>query len=498
MKLARHALAIAVGLYAASASASAPAPTAPQLPDFVYQGRLEQEGYPANGNYDLTFSLWDAPTGGNRVGNVISEPAYPVQNGLFSVSLAFPGAFTGTQLYLEVAVNGVALPRQPVATAPVAQHALNGVVGPTGATGPVGAQGPTGATGAAGTIGPQGPTGATGAAGPTGVTGPTGAQGIQGVTGATGATGSTGVTGPAGAQGIQGIQGVTGATGVTGVTGPVGATGPTGAQGIQGIQGATGVVGPTGATGAQGPQGSQGVQGPTGTTGTTGTTGPTGPTGPTGQQGVQGAQGPAGATGPTGVTGATGATGSQGVQGPTGATGATGPAGPTGVTGTTGATGATGASGSAKFVARINGTLSTSLPRPLYATNAGGYGANIDFVSTQGYVVALTQDGLVAGITTAYYQSNDCSGPALLTTAFVRPGVIASSGNARTMYYVPKTGATVLTDPVRNSRSTGAIVCDSTTSALTGQYYSAPVNNPAVTGIDTIVTPAMVGIDYVP
>lgn len=103
---------------------------APQIPDFVYQGRLEQDGAPANGAFDLTFTLYDAAEGGNAVGVAIEEPGYPVTDGLFSVSLAFPGAFTGEQLYLEVAVEGTPmLPRQAVATAPVSQFTLSGGIG---------------------------------------------------------------------------------------------------------------------------------------------------------------------------------------------------------------------------------------------------------------------------------------------------------------------------------------------------------------------------------
>lgn len=106
---------------------------APQLPDFVYQGRLQQNGAPANGNFDLTFALFDAPSGGNQVGATISEAAYPVDDGIFSISLNFPGAFTGTQLYLEVSVAGTPmLPRQPVATTPVSQFTLTGTTGPAG------------------------------------------------------------------------------------------------------------------------------------------------------------------------------------------------------------------------------------------------------------------------------------------------------------------------------------------------------------------------------
>jgi hypothetical protein len=113
--------------------ATTPAFAAPQLPDFVYQGRLQQNGAPANGNFDLSFALYDAPSGGNQVGVAIDETDYPVDDGVFSISLGFPGAFTGTQLYLQVSVEGTPmLPRQPVATTPVAQFTLSGTTGPAG------------------------------------------------------------------------------------------------------------------------------------------------------------------------------------------------------------------------------------------------------------------------------------------------------------------------------------------------------------------------------
>jgi hypothetical protein len=117
----------------ALAAATAPAIADPQLPDFVYQGRLQQDGVPANGNFDLSFALYDAPSDGNQVGATIDEADYPIDDGVFSLSLSFPGAFTGTQLYLEVSVEGTPmLPRQPVATTPVAQFTLSGTTGPAG------------------------------------------------------------------------------------------------------------------------------------------------------------------------------------------------------------------------------------------------------------------------------------------------------------------------------------------------------------------------------
>lgn len=107
-----------------------PALAAPQLPDFTYQGHLTQSGAPANGNFNLAFALFDDSVAGNQVGATINEPAFPVSDGLFTVSLAFPGAFTGNQLWLQVSVNGLPLlPRQAVSSTPVAQFALNGSIG---------------------------------------------------------------------------------------------------------------------------------------------------------------------------------------------------------------------------------------------------------------------------------------------------------------------------------------------------------------------------------
>ena len=127
VRQASEALLIALALAGTTAFAE------PQLPDFVYQGRLQQNGAPANGTFDLSFALYDAENGGNQVGTAIDEADFPVDDGLFSISLAFPGAFSGTQLYLQVSVDGVPmLPRQPIATTPVAQFTLSGTTGPAG------------------------------------------------------------------------------------------------------------------------------------------------------------------------------------------------------------------------------------------------------------------------------------------------------------------------------------------------------------------------------
>lgn len=125
---------LAAALFCLLSSGAALAQSTPQLPDFTYQGRLQQSGAPANGNFDLSFALFDQASGGNQVGVTVSQLDFPVTDGIFSVSLSFPGAFTGTQLYLQVTVEGTPLlPRQAVSTAPVAQFTLSGSInGPAG------------------------------------------------------------------------------------------------------------------------------------------------------------------------------------------------------------------------------------------------------------------------------------------------------------------------------------------------------------------------------
>ena len=168
-------LLLALGLSTTSIQAQM-VPGDAQLPDFTYQGKLERNGAPAHGDFDIEFSLWDAASGGTRVAGPDLIEDVPVVHGVFSVPLVFPEAFTGQQRYLQVTINGTTLPRQPVSTTPVAQWALNGIEGPMGPQGPAGADGVDGA---------QGPQGEAGAQGPAGADGLPGAQGPQGPAGAT-------------------------------------------------------------------------------------------------------------------------------------------------------------------------------------------------------------------------------------------------------------------------------------------------------------------------
>ena len=106
--------------------ASGPAFADAQIEDFSYQGHLDMNGAPANGAFPMIFSLFDAASGGNLVGTPRGGTVN-VSGGTFAVPLGYPGAFNGTQMYLQISVNGQVLPgRQPILAAPVAQFSLNG------------------------------------------------------------------------------------------------------------------------------------------------------------------------------------------------------------------------------------------------------------------------------------------------------------------------------------------------------------------------------------
>jgi len=105
---------------------------APLGRDFTYQGRLNNGSSPANGSYDLMFTLYDSASGPTVVNLPLTNSATAVSNGLFTVTLDFgPGAFTGDARWLEVAVRATGSPgdfvtlnpRQPLTATPYARYA---------------------------------------------------------------------------------------------------------------------------------------------------------------------------------------------------------------------------------------------------------------------------------------------------------------------------------------------------------------------------------------
>jgi hypothetical protein len=139
-------------------SAGTPSPSGPARPagaanaaplsqtgsGFTYQGRLKNGGNPANGQYDLQFTLYDTPTGGTQVGTPITITNQTVADGLFTVTLDFGGVFQGDARWLDIAVRSTGggsfsplSPRQALTASPYALGLVPGAV-VNGATGPGG------------------------------------------------------------------------------------------------------------------------------------------------------------------------------------------------------------------------------------------------------------------------------------------------------------------------------------------------------------------------
>ena len=75
---------------------------------FTYSGQLFDNGAPANGLYDMEFTLHSSETGNSPVGNPSTVPVHNVNvvNGLFTAVLDFgPDAFTGDPRWLQVSVG---------------------------------------------------------------------------------------------------------------------------------------------------------------------------------------------------------------------------------------------------------------------------------------------------------------------------------------------------------------------------------------------------------
>ncbi|MGD9790004.1 MAG: tail fiber domain-containing protein [Phycisphaerales bacterium] len=72
----------------------------------TYQGRLDFDGSPANGNFDIQYSLWTHPTstlGGDRVSGTPTVSNVPVANGLFSIQLdGLASELFDRELWLEI------------------------------------------------------------------------------------------------------------------------------------------------------------------------------------------------------------------------------------------------------------------------------------------------------------------------------------------------------------------------------------------------------------
>jgi hypothetical protein len=91
---------------------------------FTYQGKLNDGGNPANGAYNLSFTLFSALTGGSQAGPVVAK-AVSITNGYFTTELDFGAVFTGSDRWIEIKVGSTILtPRQKINPAPYAQYAF--------------------------------------------------------------------------------------------------------------------------------------------------------------------------------------------------------------------------------------------------------------------------------------------------------------------------------------------------------------------------------------
>lgn len=104
---------------------------------FTYQGRLQSNGAPINGLYDLRFKLFLDALGNNQAGGTLLTNGFPVTNGLFMVALDFgAGVFNSSNYWLGISVktNGAAAyvdltPLQALTPVPYAVYAENAVNG---------------------------------------------------------------------------------------------------------------------------------------------------------------------------------------------------------------------------------------------------------------------------------------------------------------------------------------------------------------------------------
>jgi formylglycine-generating enzyme required for sulfatase activity len=109
---------------------------------FTYQGQLNDGGCPANGSYDLTFTLFNANTNGVAIAGPVTNSAVLVTNGLFTVTIDFgAGVFNGQTNWLQIGVetNGggsftTLTPLQELTPTPYAIYSANAGNAVTAAT----------------------------------------------------------------------------------------------------------------------------------------------------------------------------------------------------------------------------------------------------------------------------------------------------------------------------------------------------------------------------
>jgi hypothetical protein len=102
---------------------------------FTYQGRLTDGALPANGTYQMQFSLYDAAAVGTQQGSTITNTAVAVSGGVFTVQLDFSSApfAAGADRWLEIGVRKASdppgyttlAPRQQITSGPYSNRSLS-------------------------------------------------------------------------------------------------------------------------------------------------------------------------------------------------------------------------------------------------------------------------------------------------------------------------------------------------------------------------------------
>lgn len=111
---------IIIGVLALTLLAAMPATG--QTSVFLYQGRLNDGGNPANGTYDMQFKLFDALGGGAQIGTTQTNASVTVTAGTFAVALDFGvNAFTGANRFLEIGVRPAGNPNPHTLLSPRTQ-----------------------------------------------------------------------------------------------------------------------------------------------------------------------------------------------------------------------------------------------------------------------------------------------------------------------------------------------------------------------------------------
>jgi len=116
-----------------------------QTSAFTYQGKLSDNGSPANGAFDLQFKLFDNATvgSGSQQGSTITRPSVQVASGIFTVQLDFGSTvFVGPDRYVEIGVRPagsanpytVLAPRQQVTSMPYSIRSNSAATADTAAT----------------------------------------------------------------------------------------------------------------------------------------------------------------------------------------------------------------------------------------------------------------------------------------------------------------------------------------------------------------------------